>query len=153
MNRIRTATEEDLPLFLLLAREVEPLFGPMVEDPQFLAAIREAIIAGTVFCAVADAGEGVLPGACIISRELNEIAWLAVAAPCRGKGLGHSLLAHALKELDPQRPARVTTFKGLSQESVAARRLYENFGFADVEPGEINPAGFETVVMEYGPAS
>lgn len=144
----RLATHDDFDAFLSLAREVEPLFGPMVDSPDFLAAVRGAIDAGTLFCAVDETDDSTLSGACVIDREQNEIAWLAVSAASRGRGIGSLLVGEAMAGLDPQQPIRVTTFADSNRESIAAKKLYRKHGFADAQPGEINPAGLPTVVME-----
>jgi hypothetical protein len=39
MADVVVAQLEDTPAWLLLAAEVEPLFGPLVDDPHFLGAL------------------------------------------------------------------------------------------------------------------
>ncbi len=126
MTFIRIATLDDFDDFLCLAREVEPLFGPMVDSSDFCAAVKGAIGADAVICAVGDTEEAALQGACVIDSELNEIAWLAVSNSFRGEGVGTLLLTEAMRRLGAQRPIRVTTFADLTQESVAAKKLYKN---------------------------
>ena len=41
--KIDPVSKEDIKNWLQLAGEVEPLFGPMIEDPDFLSAIEMAI--------------------------------------------------------------------------------------------------------------
>ena len=41
--KIDTVRKTDIKNWLKLAVEVEPLFGPMIEDPDFLSAIEMAI--------------------------------------------------------------------------------------------------------------
>jgi hypothetical protein len=40
----------DIPAWLNLAREVEPLFGPMCSDPAFHHALQKNINRGTALC-------------------------------------------------------------------------------------------------------
>lgn len=143
---IRLLTREDLDSFLSLAAQVEPLFGPMVAEDAFLDGLQHAIASDSCFCGVDR--HGVITGAVIIDRHQNEICWLAVAGNRRGTGLGKTLLDEAVKELDIQRPIRVQTFAENIVEGLAARKLYLSYGFIDKDPGEKNPAGFQTVWME-----
>ena len=48
--QIVVAQREDQPAWLELAREVEPLFGPMVNDPGFHRALENNIARGTAYC-------------------------------------------------------------------------------------------------------
>jgi hypothetical protein len=48
--RVQQATDDDLPAWLALAAEVEPLFGPMVDEPEFLRALQRNINRGSAFC-------------------------------------------------------------------------------------------------------
>jgi len=48
--RVDIATEADIPGWLDLAAEVEPLFGPLVHDPIFNRALLKNIRRGTAFC-------------------------------------------------------------------------------------------------------
>jgi GNAT superfamily N-acetyltransferase len=143
------STLEDLPEWILLAREVEPLFGPMAEDPGFLEGLRRAILCGDAFCVMNGGEEGRkrLQGGIVVSRTGNEVLWFAVARESRGQGIGKALLEKAVMNLDPARPMTVTTFDATVQEGVPARKVYRTYGFDDSRPGGLNPAGFPTVVM------
>lgn len=79
------STLEDFDGWIRLAKEVEPLFGPMVGDPGFQEGLRRAISDGNAFCIrTADLEKGqTLQGGLIVSREANEILWLAVAEESR----------------------------------------------------------------------
>lgn len=137
----------DLPGWLLLAKEVEPLFGPMVEDLSFHEGLRKVLAAGNAFCVRNGESTGVLQGGIVISPEANEILWFAVARTVRGQGIGRILLKEALEHLDRSRDMTVTTFDGSTVEGIPARRLYRKFGFVDSQPGGPNPAGISTVIM------
>ena len=143
------STLEDFDRWIRLAKEVEPLFGPMVGDPGFQEGLRRAISDGDAFCIrTADVENGqTLQGGLIVSRETNEILWLAVAEESRGRGIGKALLKKAVKCLDRARPITVTTFEGSVEAGLPASNLYRKFGFNDSTPGEMNPAGIPTVVM------
>lgn len=142
---VQTATLTDFQNWLTLAREVEPLFGPMVGEPGFHAALTEAIEQGQAFCI--RTGDGSLCGGILIDPAANEIAWLAVAGRWQGHGYGRALLAHALHRLNPDQDISVTTFAPGLPEGQAARELYQRFGFADHHPGPPTPAGIPTMVM------
>ena len=47
---VQRAEPEDMPGWLALAAEVEPLFGPLVNDAGFRGALRKNIARGTAFC-------------------------------------------------------------------------------------------------------
>jgi ribosomal protein S18 acetylase RimI-like enzyme len=147
--RIRSAESRDVPEWLALAKEVEHLFGPMSEVPEFRAALDGAIASGHALAAVVslDDGEEELVGGIVFSPEGGSIEWLAVSARTRGAGLGRELLAAAIARLDPARPIRVQTFAPASAGGAAARRLYAAFGFEDREDAEPTPAGVPTVIM------
>lgn len=148
----QVSTLDDITEWIRLAREVEPLFGPMTHDPSFREALQEAIRDGRAIC-VKRAGVGngpLVQGGIVISREANEILWLAVEDVSRGLGIGKALLAEAIRCLDQERPITVTTFAAAIEAGLPARRLYQAFGFKDAQPGEPNPAEIPTVVMARG---
>lgn len=149
MAKPQPSVSEDFDRWIRLAKEVEPLFGPMVEDPSFHEGLRQAILDGDAFCMRGPGGgDGqILHGGIIISREANEILWFAVAEQCRRQGIGKALLEEAIRHLDPARPITVMTFHGSVQAGLPARRLYRACGFKDSHPAGLNPAGIPTVVM------
>jgi len=147
MESVRIATESDLEQFLGLAREVEPLFGPMVGNPDFVEGVKGFIKEGLMVCAVDETCSRLI-GACAIDPASSEILWLAVTEGSRSKGVGRMLVAAALEELGEGHPVRVTTFGEDMVESVSARKLYDGFGFREIKAGPPNPAGYATVVME-----
>lgn len=141
-------TMDDTEAWLALAREVEPLFGPMAGEEGFITAVKEIIAAKKAFCIHDREG---LAGVIAVSGEGNEIEWLAVAARARGKGYGRELLAFALGKCDPGRPVTVQTFDDSCAEGAAARKLYADAGFVEVEKAGPNPAGVPTVIMRRRP--
>ena len=147
---IRISNLNDYPHWLKLAKEVEPLFGPMVDDPLFCAGLRQAIREARAFCFAEGGGDGrseAFLGGILISQEANEILWLAVAERSRGRKIGAALLSEALGRLDRTRPITVTTFERSLAAGIPARRLYESVGFHYTGEAGLNPAGIPTVVM------
>lgn len=140
----------DFDAWLALAREVEHLFGPMADEATFQDALRQAISQKTAFCIRADSDgkDQALRGGIVISRESNEIAWLAVSNRYRGKGYGKELLKFAVSRLNHLESIFVQTFDESCSEGKAARKLYLDFGFTDDKNGGLNPAGLNTVIMQ-----
>ena len=135
---------------MALAREVEPLFGPMADELGFQEALRQAIYTETAYCIYAgsDEADRCLSGGIVISKEMNEIAWLAVSQQYRKKGLGRKLIEFALGKLDRGENIVVQTFEGSVPEGAPARELYLDFGFTDFKDGGLNPAGIPIVIMQ-----
>lgn len=137
----------DLPSWLTLAREVEPLFGPMADDPNFQKGLLEAIQEGHAIAAKEENTSDVLGGV-IFDVEQNEILWLAVKASARGNGIGQALMEIVLEQLDTRRPVQLQTYYESVPAGLPARALYTRFGFIDFEPAGLNPAGLPTVIMQ-----
>lgn len=147
---VRGASLSDFEAWIALAREVEPLFGPMADEVSFRDALKQAITAGSAFCIGPNGNdrEQALSGGVVLSPQTNEIAWLAVSAATRGKGYGRALLELAVGRLNNREPMGVQTFDASVPEGRAARKLYEGFGFSDLRKEGMNPAGLPTVIME-----
>jgi len=143
------ATLEDFQNYLVLAREVEPFFGPMENEPSFRENLERAIHDGRAYCVREQNGKPGTPlrGGVMVSKKHNEIAWLAVATRYRRQGSGALLLQYAIKNLDSSKDMSVRTFDETTKEGRPARRLYQRFGFQEHERSELNPAGIPTVVM------
>ncbi|OQA05767.1 MAG: Acetyltransferase (GNAT) family protein [bacterium ADurb.Bin374] len=146
---VRPVKLEDIPAWLELAREVEPLFGPMAESEDFRSGIRQAILDGSAFCCETEGGT--IGGIIALHREGNEIAWLAVSSACRGKGIGRLLMETAMRELDPTADILVQTFAAGLGSGTSARTLFTGFGFTDAGAAGKNPAGIDTVIMRRRP--
>lgn len=148
---VQEATLSEFDAWIALAREVEPLFGPMADEAPFRDALTQAITDGTAF-SIGHGGHDrepqALAGGVVIAPQTNEIAWLAVSAASRGKGYGKALLEVAVGRLNNREPMRVQTFDASVPEGRAARKLYEGFGFSDLREEGMNPAGLPTVTME-----
>ncbi|MBA2882976.1 ribosomal protein S18 acetylase RimI-like enzyme [Desulfosalsimonas propionicica] len=140
----------DFDSWIVLVKEVEPLFGPMADEEAFQGALKQAIICETAFCIRSNLNEKerYLKGGIIISKEANEILWFAVSKQCRGMGLGRQLLKFAISELNPKEGIFVQTFDETVPEGKPARKLYIDLGFTDLKDGGLNPAGMPTVIMK-----
>lgn len=134
---------KDIEDWLELIKEVEPLFGPMIGEVGFDETIKTVIKEKRAYCIRESKGK--LCGVIIISSINNEIEWFAVATGQQGKGYGKALLSYAMKSLDQNRPIIVQTFDASVSQGIAARKLYEKFGFLEYEKAEKNPAGIPTV--------
>jgi len=139
----------DFDAWLALAREVEPLFGPMADETDFQEALKLAISNRTAFCirSASQENDQVLKGGVVISKDANEIVWLAVSKQYRRMGYGRQLLEFAVRRLDGRKSMFVQTFAESVSAGKAARKLYLDFGFTDDEDGGLNPAGVPTVIM------
>lgn len=139
----------DFDAWIALAREVEPLFGPMADETAFQESLKQAISGNTAFCIRSDPyTEGkTLKGGIVISEDSNEIAWLAVSKRYRGTGYGRQLLKFAIGKLNPRKDMFVQTFDKSVSEGRAARKLYLDLGFTDFKDGGTNPAGIPTIIM------
>ncbi len=142
--KVEIAKIEDMGNWLKLAKEVEPFFGPMSEEISFQSALKDLIEQKQAFC-IRENQE--FCGAIAISKNDNEILWFAVSQTYKGKGYGRILLDFAIKNLDNSKNIFVQTFAEGIEVGEPARKLYQSFGFIDIKPGEINPAGYSTVIM------
>ncbi|MEG6551004.1 GNAT family N-acetyltransferase [Desulfocurvibacter africanus] len=143
------ATMQDYDDWLILAREVEHLFGPMADETSFQEALRQLLAMKQAFCVRdGDNGSGcTLLGGIAIDVGENAIAWLAVATQAQGRGIGKALLTRAIEALDPDRNVVVQTFAPEVLQGIPARKLYQRFGFMDHALADPTPAGVPTVVM------
>jgi ribosomal protein S18 acetylase RimI-like enzyme len=136
VSGVSLGTHDDVASWLEIAREVEPLFGPM---PDFESTLRRNICRGTALC-VRDPSGQVLGGMLLRAAPHTQISWLAVRSSARRRGVGHALVAEALRRYPPPCEVLVETFGEDVIEGLPARRLYESFGFL---PGEDLPDGAE----------
>lgn len=149
IKSVRRSTLSDYADWLDLAKEVEPLFGPMVDDMAFREGLKQAIMEKRALCVseLQENGRRVCQGGIVISQPANEILWLAVSQKSRGRGIGMALLTEAIACLDRNRPITVTTFDQTIKAGLPARRLYHLLGFRDSMTAGLNPAGISTVTM------
>lgn len=143
--RICRAQREDLTPWLDLAAEVEPLFGPMVEDPVFQRALSRTISRGTAYCireGDGSAGARLLAGLLLSPRPpVYRIGWLVVATSHRRSGLGSALVEHVVREIPPPAELVVITFGPRVRGGEPARRFYTRTGFTPAETVESGPSG------------
>jgi len=128
-----------------LAAEVEPLFGPMVNDPAFHRALRRNIDRGTAFCVrEADGPPGVpLLGGLLFSPRppVYTMGWLAVTQQHRRRGIGRALVEHAMGLAEIPAEFVVATFGADDPVGEPARSFYERMGFHAAEPAPNGPEG------------
>lgn len=140
---------DDYEAWISLAREIEFLFGPMADEEVFQQALKQAISENRAFCIRQKVGNNIsLKGGIVISKDANEIVWLAVSGKYRRTGLGRQLLDFAIGKLNLKDTIFVQTFDKSIPEGLAARRLYLDKGFIDLKDGGLNPAGIPTVIMK-----
>jgi GNAT superfamily N-acetyltransferase len=144
VTRVAIAQEKDVPPWLELAAEVEPLFGPIVNDPGFLRALYRNVDRGTALCVREASGP---PGAFLLGGLLFSpkppvctIGWLAVTRLHRRRGIGRKLIEHVLSLVEPPVEFVVTTFGVGNSAGKPARCFYEQMGF---HPAELAPDGPE----------
>jgi TatD DNase family protein len=136
--QVVVATRADIPAWRALAREVEPLFGPMVGDPAFERALERAFDSGRAFC-VREGGaspSAALLGGMLVSTSrapTYSIGWLAVSEGARRQGVGRALVEHAFRLIAPPATVEVVTFTDEQPGGAAARRFYEALGFVAAE--------------------
>lgn len=140
----------DFDDWLSLSREVEPLFGPMADESGFQEALKQAISLNTAFCirTESDGTNKKLIGGVVISKDSNEILWLAVSQRYQKNGYGRKLIEFAINNLNAREKINVQTFNELVPEGKSARKLYMKLGFKDIKDGGLNPAGIPTVIMQ-----
>jgi ribosomal protein S18 acetylase RimI-like enzyme len=108
------ALPADLPAWLALAAEVEPLFGPLVADPGFRAALARNMARQTAFCIREHDGAPGTPlmGGLLFSAThapSYRIGWLAVHQRWRRQRVARTLIEHWERFLPrrPRRPRRI----------------------------------------------
>jgi GNAT superfamily N-acetyltransferase len=145
MPRVVLAQPQDIPAWLELAAEVEPLFGPLVHNPPFLHALDKNIERGTAFCVREAGGPPGVPllGGLLFSIKppVYVIGWLVVTQRYRRCGIGQSLVNHAMSLVVAPAELRVTTFGEDNAAGDPARRFYEHMGFQAAEPAPRGPEG------------
>lgn len=134
---VRPGILADIPSWLEIVREVEPLFGPM---PLFDSTLRSKILDGEALCVRATSGG--VSGGLLLGGEPTAIwiRWLAVRRSARGQGVGAALVASAIARCPMSSTVSLATFGDDVAEGGAARRLYERMGFV---AGEMLPHGPE----------
>ena len=121
--QIALAQPADIPAWLDLAAEVEPLFGPMVADPGFHAALERNIARQTAFCIREQDGAPSRPlmGALLFSATHAPhytIGWLAVAQRWQRQGVAHMLVEHCFRLVQSPAELSVVTFGADNMQSI-----------------------------------
>ncbi len=145
MNHIVIAQLEDIPAWFTLAKKVEHLFGPMVNEPSFQRALKKNIERGTAFCVRDGDGPPRVPllGGLLFSPKppVYTIGWLAVTPKRRRCGIGQKLVRYVVDLVGAPAEFVVTTFGKDNPDGEPARRFYEHLGFHAAEPAPNGPNG------------
>jgi ribosomal protein S18 acetylase RimI-like enzyme len=128
---IEIATNEIIPVWDDLAREVEPLFEGRMAGVKEFREFQERKIAQKEAILAKDSS-GTIMGIIAISHHNNGISWFATLIKYRGKGVGNALLSYAINDLDQSKEICVITFKETDPGGLPARRLYHKFGFEEI---------------------
>jgi GNAT superfamily N-acetyltransferase len=144
--QIALAQPADIPAWLDLAAEVEPLFGPMVADPAFHAALERNIARQTAFCIREqdDRPGAPLMGALLFSATHAphyKIGRLAVAQRWRRQGVAQALVEHCFRLVQSPAELSIITFGADNVAGRPARRIYERMGFQAAEAAPNGPEG------------
>lgn len=149
--RVQTVISEDIPAWLKLAAEVEFLFGPMVDERGFHAALTKNISRGSAFCVRVDDGSvgSELMGGLLFSCRppIYRIGWLAVAKTWRRKGVATVLIDHVLPQIVPPANLMVTAFGTDNDAGAPARYFYEQMDFDFLEDTDPGPEGGSRVIL------
>ena len=143
--KVQIATRADVPGWLELALEVEFLFGPIVDQPDFQNALRKNIDRGSAYCVREQdrsAGAPLMGGLFLSFRQPEyHIRWLSVAEQWRRRGIGTVLLEHVFDLIKPPAELFVTTFGEDNLEGQPARRFYKKMGFEPFAKASPGPEG------------
>lgn len=148
---VALAQEGDIDAWLVLASGVEMFFGPLVDNPCFLANLRKNIARGTALCIRGGDGQ---PGSPLAGGLMfaphppkYELSWLAVDERWRRRGVARALVNQLFRLV--VRPANIVllTDAEIEGRECAARAFYQRLGFKPCEPGPINPNGVKTQVF------
>jgi len=142
---VRLAGEQDMPGFADLAGQVERWFGPMVDDPGFLAAVGRHIHRASAVVAVT-ADEPALLGGLLFGAKppVYQVRWLVVSERVRRQGVGRALIAEAMRRfVTGPGVVEVVTFGADHPGAVASgsRVFYEQLGFTAAQAAEPGPEG------------
>ena len=130
---IRWATENDLPAWYTLATEVSSIFqhpADMGAELESRSSGKGAVSRYEMLTAVDYISDDNMGFICF-SRAENCVSWLAVSERYRSRGAGCRLLKTALRQLDNNKDVSVNTFVDGYTPGLAARALYQKFGFAE----------------------
>lgn len=123
------AGEADVPGWLELVKANADYF-PGLDMASYEATLRKNIARKTALCVKIG---GKLAGVLLFSRAQGCLSFLAVDVRFRKRGVASSLILRMLT-LMPEGDVTVTTYREGDEKGIAARALYQNFGF---EPGEL----------------
>lgn len=139
------ATSEDFGSWLHLAAEVEQLFGPMADEPEFRGALTRNLARSTALCVrVADGPPGTpLIGGLLFSPHPPRyvVSWLVVTDGARSRGIGKELIRESLRRFVRYPSTLEVEAFGLDHPGARSRRFYEQLGFQAEEDCPPGPDG------------
>ena len=141
--KVQIATRGDIPGWLALASQVEFLFGPMVDQPDFHSVLCKNIDRGSAYCVREQdqpAGAPLMGGIFLSFRE-SHINWLSVDQQWRSRGIGTVLLEHVFDLIKPSTVLFVITFGEDNPEGPPARQFYKKMGFEPIAEAAPGPEG------------
>jgi GNAT superfamily N-acetyltransferase len=142
---VQSAQRGDIPSWLGLAGEVEPLFGPLINNPDFRHILDKNIARGSAYCVREEDGPAGVPlmGGLLWSAHPPSytIAWLAVAFMRRRRGVGSELITYVHGLVSGPAELMVTTFGEDNAAGRPARLFYQRLGFQPMEPAANGPEG------------
>ena len=131
---VRRGNPHDIEEWMKLVEKVSPLF-PGLETRAAIAEHKNTVLEfmdrGEALC-VAD--DDKIVGVLLYSQKHNMLCCLAVDPDYRKLGIASALILEALASLDRSRKITVSTYREGDDKGIAARALYEKFGF---RPGEL----------------
>jgi ribosomal protein S18 acetylase RimI-like enzyme len=143
--RVVEAAPEDIDSWLNLAGEVEYLFGPMVDKPEFHRALLSNLARSTALCIRGVDGPPGTPllGGLLFSPHQPRyvISWLAVTANVRNQGIGKELIREALRRFVSYPCTLEVEAFGLDHPGARSRSFYEQLGFRAEEDCPPGPDG------------
>ena len=135
--KVVLARQEDYVNWLALAAEVEDLFGPMVNNPDFQQTLLKNIGRGTAYCIRENDGSPGAPllGGMLFSPKppLYKISWLVVSKKHQRQGIGQMLVDYGIGQVQSPAEMVVTTFDASTMGGEPARRFYTRLGFKPAE--------------------
>lgn len=128
-QRIRPASEEDIPAWIELARLAVDGF-PCLDEAQHLQWLRECIRQGQAFILN---NRETTAGVMGITKNTGSIDFLGVHPQYRKKGIAQAFLRKAFSLLEEGRELTVTTFREGDRADTGHRADLKRLGFAEAE--------------------
>lgn len=125
---------DDIPSWAGLVKEVSGHFPGLETDEkvqEHMNTVREFMARQEALCV--KERDNVL-GVLLFSKQSQMICCLAVSPMLRRRGIAAMLLSEALRHMNREKDISVSTYREGDEKGIAARALYEKFGFT---PGKL----------------